>query len=308
MWVDNDWKWHYQDYREVDRQQYGSPAREVRVACKKCRMCVLVRADEWVTRIMHESKLYPLVPSLFITLTYDREHYPERGWLRYQDVVAFLKRLRKHYPKARIRFVCAGEYGGQFHRPHYHLIIFSDVVLFEDRKVCGKGKGQRSLLYSSEILNRLWRQGTVCPIGSLTPQSAGYVARYAMKGHPSTCWFPDDLQIVDELTGEVVKTVHAPKEFFESSNRPGIGAGWYQRYASDFFPRDYAIRDGRKVPVPGYYLRLLERDAPEKAEAVKAKRREQAELTQADRTKERLAVRTEVTLAGMKASGTSRGS
>lgn len=47
-------------------------------------------------------------------------------------------------------------------------------------------------------------------------------------------------------------------EFARMSLRPGIGRGWYERYASDFHTHDYAVHDGRRFPVPKYYDRLLE--------------------------------------------------
>lgn len=288
---------HYGELAQKYRDQYGEPEDDFSVSCKRCEMCRLKRADDWVTRIMHESKLYQRTPGtcLFLTLTYDRDHLPDRGWLRYHDVKAFHKRLISRCGK--MRFVCAGEYGGQDHRPHYHEIIFADHDLFPDRKVYSRTKGH--YLYTSELLNELWRQGTMNLIGSLTVQSAGYVARYGLKGG-SEVWHPDD------WTDPYGQVHYAPREFLKASNKPGIGVPWYERYRADMLPRDYCIRDGRKVMVPELYLRRFAQDYPELAEAVKAKRKEMALLTEPDRTLDRLLVRAEVTLARIRASGTSR--
>lgn len=61
------------------------------------------------------------------------------GVLNYRDVQLFLKRFRINYErkyksKCDIKFYCCGEYGSnpkKSHRPHYHLIIFSNTIRFE---------------------------------------------------------------------------------------------------------------------------------------------------------------------------------
>lgn len=41
-----------------------------------------------------------------------------------EDVKNLLKRFRSAYPDKRVRFACFGEYGEQFRRPHYHLMLY----------------------------------------------------------------------------------------------------------------------------------------------------------------------------------------
>lgn len=298
MWQDDDEVWHYQRYREVDRDQYGDPRGEIKVSCKHCEGCRLAHADTWASRIMHEARMYPCGWAEFLTLTYDRAHLPLRGWLHYQDVQAFLKRLRIYGERHNllladraIRYVCAGEYGGEFRRPHYHMILYG--FRFPDKKERGKRSGYP--VYSSELLNELWQQGSVNEIGCLTHKSAGYVARYAMKGGPGA-WHPED------WTDPYGKVHLAPREFLKVSRRPGIGHGWIEKYWKDVFPWDHVIRNGHECGVPDYYLRWLENHDPDMYAAIKAKRKARAEELEAkgERTPSRLAAMQEVALARLK--------
>ena len=65
--------------------------------------------------------------------------------------------------------------GGKY-RAHFHALLFN--FNFPDRVPC-RMLG-RSDLYTSKILDDLWRLGG-CKIGEVTFESAAYVARYAMK-------------------------------------------------------------------------------------------------------------------------------
>jgi hypothetical protein len=50
-------------------------------------------------------------------------------------------------------------------------------------------------------------------------------------------------------------------EFTRMSLKPGIGAGWFDKYHSDVFPHDHVIVKGKKVSVPRYYSRMIERNS-----------------------------------------------
>lgn len=60
------------------------------------------------------------------------------------------------------------------------------------------------------------------------------------------------------------------------SRRPGVGAGWFEKFKRDVFPADECVVEGRKVPVPDYYWRRLEVENPEMFAQVKEKRLERA--------------------------------
>nr|QXN72791.1 MAG: replication initiator protein [Microvirus sp.] len=236
------------------------------IACGRCVGCRLDRASGWALRCQHEASLFD--HNSFVTLTYDEENIPEYGSLRYSDVQKFLKRLRKRalgfeaspsgkYP---IRFFAAGEYGEQFQRPHYHLLLFN--FDFKDRKKISKR------LFDSELLSELWPHGHAS-CGSVSAASAAYVSQYSMKkvyGRvEAERWYSE----VDRTSGEVKERV---PEFVVMSRRPGIGYWWYERYGSDVLPADYVVSGGNKIRVPRYYAQKFAESDPEGYELVKEAR------------------------------------
>lgn len=244
------------------------------LGCGRCVGCRLGRASSWAIRCQHEAQLFER--NAFVTLNYSDEHLPEHGSLRYADVQKFLKRLRKSErgfaagPNGRfpIRFFMAGEYGETSWRAHYHLLLFN--FDFEDKYLWRHGKaGDR--LYRSPQLEELWPLGNG-EVGSVTPRSAAYVARYSLKkvyGREASESF---YSWVDEATGEVCQV---RPEFCVMSRKPGLGAWWLERYESDVLPRDYVVVEGRKAKVPRYYLDQYAKRFPELVEEIKQARYEQ---------------------------------
>lgn len=92
------------------------------VPCGKCLACLSQKSREWTMRLSHEWYYYNQRNSIFLTLTYDNNHIPDNYSLNRRDVQLYLKRLRKAGLK--FKYLCAGEYGFKYGRPHYHLIIF----------------------------------------------------------------------------------------------------------------------------------------------------------------------------------------
>ena len=82
-------------------------------------------------------------------------------------------------------------------------------------------------LYRSDTLESLWTYG-FSSIGDVTFESAAYVARYVMKKVTGDA-AESHYTVVDPETGEI--TVRTP-EFNKMSLRPGIGAGWFDKYSS----------------------------------------------------------------------------
>lgn len=219
----------------------------ISVPCGKCIGCRVSRSRMWAARCMHEASLHPT--NCFVTLTYDNFWLPGDYSLKKRHVQLFQKRLRKKYAYKKIRFFTAGEYGDKGQRPHYHLLIFNHR--FNDQKIFKQNHG--NILYTSNLLSQLWPFGfsTVAP---LTYQTAAYTARYVMK------------KIGGDEAAEHYLRVHpyigtlnrvAP-EFAMQSNKPGIGSGWIDKFHSDVYPSDFLIVDGKKHPVPKYYVLKLE--------------------------------------------------
>lgn len=226
---------------------------------------------------MHEASLYE--SNSFVTFTYSTENLPADGNLHYRDFQLMLKRLRALGNF--VRFFMSGEYGEVNFRPHYHAILFGYFPV--DRVFYKTTKGGHQL-YTSACLERAWRFGR-CYIGSVTVQSAGYVARYALKGDNNAAMVQGT---VDVSSGEIS---YRTPEFMRCSLRPGIGADWFNRFRGDVYPRDFTIVDGVRNPVPAYYDALLARDSPLYLAYLKAARLERAEKYYEDTFPKRLRVR-----------------
>lgn len=254
--------------------------------CGKCIGCKLDRARAWSIRIGHEAQLYD--SNLFVTLTYAPEFVPESLSLEYSDFQNFMKRLRKRlsgvslgpnggYP---IRFFCAGEYGGQTGRPHWHCILFNTRFGDEERLINGTSR--------STLCEELWMRGNVV-IGDVNAASAAYVAGYTLKkryGAEAADHYED---VVNVKTGEVTSR---RREFVTMSRRPGIGAWWYKRYGSDLFPMDSAVAEGKEHKVPQYYWRRFqEHGDPKVIEEIQYERELRALERESESTPDRRLVR-----------------
>jgi len=137
--------------------------------CGKCPACRRSRTREWANRIIHE--LASWKDATFITLTYEENP----GTLNRRDLTLFIKRIRKQLEPRKIKYFGCGEYGERFGRPHYHLILFG---------VSPSDKIFEKIKNTNKIRNRYscpqWPYGFI-DIGSVTYQSAAYVAGYIQK-------------------------------------------------------------------------------------------------------------------------------
>lgn len=256
--------------------------------CGRCIGCKLDKRRSWMVRICHEAQLYD--SNVFATLTYSEDFLPPSRSLEYRDFQLFVKRLRRDVsgvtvgPDGRrpVRFFVSGEYGEKWSRPHWHAILFN--VRFRDSVRWLNGTVR------SRQCEELWKKGDVV-LGRVTPQSAAYVAGYTMKkvlGPRARLYYED---VLDVRTGELSRR---RPEFVCMSLKPGIGAGWYSRFASDVFPVDYAVIDGSKRKVPRYYLERYRKEGdPADVELLLNARYERAMEQRGESTPERRAVREE---------------
>lgn len=274
--------------------------RPLTIPCGQCIGCRLERSRQWAIRCLHEASLYE--SNAFVTLTYDDEHLPADKSLRKSDFQRFIRLLRQHFRRTRqrrrsndsdelrsgIRFYMCGEYGDLTFRPHYHACLFN--VHFSDR-VLFKRLGNGSCLYTSKILSKCWPHGYAC-FGDVTFESAAYVARYCIK------------KVLGANADEHYKRVDENGEFYwllpeytNMSLKPGIGAGWFERFHQDAYPRDYVIVRGKKVKPPKYYDKLFEARDGFAMEHLDFLRYEKAMLLAEDATPARLRVREQVARA-----------
>lgn len=190
--------------------------RSIPVPCGKCIPCLINKRSDWSYRLEQEYKHSK--SAIFVTLTYDNKHCPDE--LRKIDVQLYLKRLRKKDGTNTIRYYAVGEYGTNFGRPHYHILLFNASELHARTSwVDSKGK---------EI--------GIVHIGKVTEASIAYCTKYIVQ---------------PELTDN-----HRQKPFSLMSRKYGIGA----KYLTDVMvawhredDRNYIQRYGVKARLPRFY-------------------------------------------------------
>ncbi len=269
-----------------DKNHAILPSDPLELPCGQCIGCRLKRSRDWAIRCVHEAQLHE--DNCFITLTFNEEALSKRKpkigpttkselrqtghpmSLDKSEFPKFMKRLRKHFGYEKVRYFHCGEYGDRYHRPHYHAILFG--IDFEDKEFLQLRNG--CPLYRSRTLEKLWPFG-YSSIGSVTFESAAYVARYVIK-KATGLEALDQYYAPDEDTGELIQVLET--EYTTMSRRPGIGSDWFDRFGTDVFPSDFITVNGKKFPAPAYYDKLLERIDPVSYEVIKDDRKTQAKL------------------------------
>lgn len=226
------------------------------ISCGQCIACRINRSRMWALRCTHEAQLH--TQSCFITLTYNPEHLPSDLSVSSRELQLFVKRLRKAISPHKIRFYAAAEYGSptdlevnnglsKVGRPHYHLLIFGwyppDCIPLK--------QGRRGhTYYTSEIVLKAWQGKGFVVIGSVTPQSAGYVAGYCTK-KVAGANADEHYRRIHPTTGE---TLIVSPEFQRCSQ--GIGKQWLEKYSNDL-AKGFLTHDGKKYPIPRYYMKKI---------------------------------------------------
>jgi len=223
---------------------------------------------------MHEASMHE--SNSFVTLTYKES--PES--LVYSDYQMFMRRLRK--ARGNSRFFCAGEYGELKARPHFHAVLFG--VGFDDGEYLGKSDAGFKL-YCSDALSELWPLG-FASYGSVTFESAAYVARYVVK----------------KVTGELADFHYAGRvpEFARMSLRPGIGQSWLEKYWSDVFPSGKVVSRGFVANAPRYYRKKFAAKFPLLAREMSFRQMEDSQNEIEEQFPSRLAAKEAVTGARLR--------
>jgi len=241
----------------------------VTVSCGRCTGCRLDHARDWAVRIMHESQLYER--SSFITLTYDDDLVPDQLILDHWQ--NFAKKFRRDIGP--FRFFHCGEYGAKLGRPHLHAAIFGHD--FSHDRVYHDTTANGDTLWKSKTLEHIWGKGFT-PIGDLTFESAGYIARYTLKKKAR-----------DGTPGKAIHQHGDRKRPYTTMSRnPGLGKGWLDKYYTDVYPRDHVVTNGRQAPPPKFYDGILEYTDPTLHAKLKQERTDKAKLHKADNTPARL--------------------
>lgn len=254
------------------------------VPCSTCIGCRVDRSRDWAARCMNEAQLF--ADNSFITLTYDDAHLPPDYSVHKPTWQNFMKRLRFSLGDKKVRFFACGEYGDLELRPHYHALLFNHR--FTDQ-VFYKTSGSGEKIYTSESLSKVWQFGNAW-VGTCTYRSAAYIARYVIKKIGGDLAKEHYLR-VHPLTG---KLHQVEPEFALQSRRPGLGYYWLQKFKDDVYPSDHIVVDGKRHPVPRFYIRKL---SEEEQKRIKRTRAQQNLKTKADKTPARLKVREAVKLS-----------
>lgn len=200
-----------------------------KVQCGMCIECVKRKAAEWTGRLIAESTFYPY--SAFITLTYSDEYLPSDG-VSTSVITKFAKDVRNR--GVDLRYFAVGEYGGQFGRPHYHILAYG-VNIF------------KTSLFSHLVPNfdgsfrcecPIWNKGFV-NVEEAASGNISYIAGY----------------VKSKLDLQQVKLREAGRNpsFNQMSVRPAIGLNW-MLHNRDKMLSDGCIKlGGCRYPIPRYF-------------------------------------------------------
>lgn len=215
----------------------------IEIECRKCLPCRLKQAREKAIRCYHESLMWE--NNWFLTLTY-KDPAPKK--LIYRHWQLFMKKLRKENSDQAISFMVTGEYGEKTKRPHWHAIIFN-LELSDTTPIRKNDRGD--LLWKSPTIDRIW--GYNDPIlrpnelGSVSMDSASYVARYAAK------------KLVHGYDD-----AHQFNPIHKTSSRRAIGRNWIEKnYEQTFYNGYVTLPNNRHAGIPRYYRDWCKEHQPE---------------------------------------------
>lgn len=163
------------------------------VACRGCRICRSNRLNDLVGRCIAEQAVSDEV--FAVTLTYGGGDIPAATILYYRHVQLMLKLLRRD--GYCVRYICAGEYGTEKGRAHWHIILFFD------------GKGP-DVQIEANVQWKYWPHGH-CYFQHPDYRGFRYALKYALKS---------------ESSGPAVKSV-------SMSKKPPLGHAFFMQLASD---------------------------------------------------------------------------
>lgn len=205
------------------------------VNCGRCAKCLRKKQIDWCFRLNKE--LNASESACFLTLTYSDENltFADGGYsLVRKDFQNFMKRLRKHAKKTKIKYYACGEYGDQTERPHYHAIVFNLPRPFD------------------KYIRKAWKLGHI-HVGTVTESSIMYTTKYALKGlKRKNPWE------YDEYGRE--------PQFQLMSN--GLGVSYVKETIIDYLRTNgsklLTVQGGAKKKLPRYYIDKMFKDPEEK--------------------------------------------
>jgi len=180
----------------------------------------------------------------FVTLTYAPEKEPFAG-VEPRALQLWLKRVRKELAPVRCRYFGVGEYGDASGRPHYHVAMFGLPTCSVGGTLYARDGVASRCCSICDLVGRSWALGRI-HVGTLTADSAGYIAGYVTKKMTRA----DDVRLCGRNP-----------EFARMSLRPGIGgdATWeladaHLQWCGDAVDVATALRHGARILPLGRYL------------------------------------------------------
>lgn len=110
-------------------------------------------------------------------------------------------------------------------------------------------------------------------IGTVTLESAAYIARYCLKKLNGPF-----AEIVDEKTGlkpyerfhsQTGEIVTVVPEYSSMSRYPSIGTDWINSFTTDVYPKDFTTIRGSRMRPPRYYDKQLKKLDPDMYDDIK---------------------------------------
>jgi hypothetical protein len=161
----------------------------IKVPCGKCIACLRQKRNEWVFRL--NSHMKDAQSAYFISLTYDDSHLPystlnvptlvkehlheflhnlvnegQRLWQEHLKQQGLKWQERKKM-RLSIRYFAVGEYGDDYDRPHYHVVLFDFPA---DR------------LGMVKAIEKLWKYEEIMPdVHYASARLLNYITKYMLK-------------------------------------------------------------------------------------------------------------------------------
>lgn len=233
------------------------------VPCGHCLRCKHHSQNQLIYRMYNHNKVY--TNCLYVTLTYNNEHYTDDVVVCRDDITRFLKRLRKRLADRTFSYYLVCERGDLRNRLHFHLLIWWNGLSSKDFVISSVRECWSDRVRCSEGLEDLSSERT--PIGfvyiddsvnnSNSSSIATYISKYVsdnIKKVQFRSWSHglglDILSIDDDLVRKFsfLRSIqYMPKD---KMYRLGIPKYYYNKVFSqserDCFFADYLVSDYAK--------------------------------------------------------------
>ena len=217
------------------------------IPCGTCAGCRMDKSREWADRCTLEALMCPPDSCWFVTLTIDDLHMEQYRVFEKADgtivdgdiftledslLTNFKKKLLAQYDyeysHKGVKFFACGEYGGQSHRPHFHILLFNAPLKDIDFWSYHHVGPYKIPIFRSKFIESKWKLGYVW-IERFDWNNAAYVARYTQKK-------------AGLLTRDAEKTYidnGLLPEFIRMSRKPGIGVSFFEKNIDKFYKPCY---------------------------------------------------------------------